>query len=234
MSSRLVKGAGPEAEEIFWRSADHGLHSASQALAPSTAAVVAGSQDQQQEVTELKKLLTACQQQADSRAQEAHQKGVQLGLQQGETNIRQQLGTQHEASLQRLARTIEEISGMRQRCRYAAEQDVVKLALAIARRVLHREMAIDPSAILGLVKAALGSLDVRELHRVRIHPAQAVTVRKQLEGMGLPQRCEIVADPSLELGGAILETSHGSLDASTATQLDEIERGFADLVKQAT
>jgi flagellar assembly protein FliH len=174
--------------------------------------------------------LHAFQQQAEAKAREAYQKGVQ----QGDATARQQLGAQQEAAMQRLGRTIEEISGMRQRCRYAAEEDVVKLALAIARRILHRELTVDPSAILGLVKAALAGLDVRELHRIRIHPGQAGPLRTQLEAMGLPQRCEVVGDAALERGAAILETTHGSVDASVETQLEEIERGFSDLIRRAT
>ena len=58
-------------------------------------------------------------------------------------------------------------------------------------------------------------------------------VRRQLEAMGLPQRCEVLADPALESGAAILETNHGTLDASAETQMEEIERGFADVVRHA-
>jgi flagellar assembly protein FliH len=238
MSSKLVKDGSSGAEDILWRSADRAMHSAAQSAAPAAQPVQPASHgaghDENQQIAELRRQLQACQHQAESHAQEALKKGVQQGLAQGEANVRQQFGTQQEAALQRLARTIDEISGTRQRCRSAAEQDVVKLALAIARRILHRELAVDPSAILGLVKAALGSLDARELHRVCIHPGQAGPLRLQLEAMGLPQRCEVVADAALERGGAILESNHGTLDASAETQLGEIERGFTDLVRRST
>jgi len=42
---------------------------------------------------------------------------------------------------------------------------------------------------------------------------------------------EIMPDPSLERGAAILETARGNLDASVDTQLREIERGFLELVR---
>jgi len=50
--------------------------------------------------------------------------------------------------------------------------------------------------------------------------------------MGLPQRVEVVADPGLERGAAILESSRGALDVSVETQLAEVERGFADLIRR--
>jgi flagellar assembly protein FliH len=233
MSSKVVKSGASDAPEMLWRAADHVMDAAAHPSSPSAGLARPTGPDEHADLVELRKQLQLCQQQVEARAQDAHQKGIQQGLQQGEANVRRQFAAQQEELLLRLARTIEEISGMRRRCRYAAEQDVVKLALAIARRILHRELTVDPSAIFGLVKAALSSLDVRELHRVRIHPAQAAPVRLQLETMGLPQRCEVVGDPSLETGAAILETNHGTLDVSTETQLQEIERGFSDLVRQA-
>jgi flagellar assembly protein FliH len=122
---------------------------------------------------------------------------------------------------------------MRQRLRHEAEEDVVALAIAIARRVLHREITMDPEALLGLAKAALEKIDVRELHRVRMHPQSAPLLQEYLEKIGLPRRVEVFADPGLERGAVILETGRGTLDASVESQLVEIERGFADMVRHA-
>ena len=43
-------------------------------------------------------------------------------------------------------------------------------------------------------------------------------------------RFEVVAEPRLERGAAIFETTRGSLDASIETQLDEIQRGLIDRI----
>jgi flagellar assembly protein FliH len=157
----------------------------------------------------------------------------QQGFQEGEASARKELGGQLEAMNLRMARAIEELSGARQRFRHEAEEDVVALALAIARRILHRELTMAPEALLGLVKAALEKIEAREVHRVRIRPEDAAMVKQFLEKMGLPQHVEVVSDPGLERGAAILDSSRGSLDASVETQLEEIERGLADLVKRA-
>lgn len=164
--------------------------------------------------------------------EESAQAAYRTGLQEGEAAARQHFGAQTDSSLSRMARTIEELSGLRQRFRHEAEAEVVKLAIAIARRVLHRELTVDADALLGIVKAALEKLDTRELHRVRIHPESAQSLGQQLERMGLPSRVEVVADPSLERGAVILETARGALDASIETQLAEIDRGFSDLVRR--
>ena len=167
-------------------------------------------------------------------ALEQHLQGAyQEGFQNGQSAARQELAGQIEAMGTRLARTIEEMSGLRRRFRHEAEEDVVALALAIARRILHRELTIAPEALLGLLKAALEKIEVAEVHRVRVRPEDAAMVQQHLEKIGLPQRVELIADPGLERGAVILDSTRGALDASVETQLAEIERGFADLVRRA-
>lgn len=142
------------------------------------------------------------------------------------------MNAQLEAVETRMARSIEEMSGLRQRFRQEAEEDVVALALAIARRILHRELTMAPNALLGLVKAALEKMGACEVHRVRVSPEDAPLVKQYLDKMGLPQRVDVTADPTLERGAILLDSSRGTLDASVETQIDEIERGLADLVRR--
>ena len=170
---------------------------------------------------------------AGSALEQHLQEAYQQGFQNGQNAAQQELGGQIDAMATRLARTIEEGSGLRQRYRHEAEEDVIALAMAIARRILHRELTVDPDALLGLLKAALEKIAVREVHRVRVRPEDAPLVQQHLDKMGLPQRVELIADPSLERGSAILDSSRGALDVSVETQLAEIERGFADLVRRA-
>jgi flagellar assembly protein FliH len=124
------------------------------------------------------------------------------------------------------------LTGLRPRFRHEAEEDVVALALATARRILHRELTVDPEALLGLVKAALEKIELREVHRVRVSREDAPMVQHFLESMGLPHRVEVIGDAGLERGAAILDSNRGTLDASIETQLAEIERGFADLIRR--
>jgi len=160
------------------------------------------------------------------------QAAYQQGFQEGQGAARKESGGQLEAMAGRLARTIEELSGMRQRFRHEAEEQVIALALAIARRILHRELTVAPEALAGLLKAALEKIEAREVHRVRVRPEDIPLLQQHLDRMGLPQRVELIGDPALERGAIILDSGRGSLDASVETQLAEIERGFADLVRR--
>jgi flagellar assembly protein FliH len=155
---------------------------------------------------------------------EARQAGLQDGLRQG----REEAAAEAQKASDRLARTLNDLAQVKRKIRSEAEHEVVKLALAIARRILYRELSTDPESIQGIVHAALQKLQNREIVRVRVYSAAAVAVRAALERAGAAPAIEIVADPALETGAILFETVHGELDASVETQLQEIQRGFAD------
>jgi len=152
----------------------------------------------------------------------------QAGFREGEAAGRTAAQNEIRPLVERLAHTIDELAALRPRLREQAERDLVRLAVAIARRVVRRELTIDPQAITGLVKAALEQLSAGERIRVRVHPEDEATVRSCLVAAGRSASVEVAGDAELERGSAILETERGNLDASAETQLAEIERGLTD------
>ena len=165
--------------------------------------------------------------QVDQRLHEAHAAGVREGEAAGKGRAAAEL----QPVIERLSRSIEETAGLRARLRREAEADLVRLALAIARRILRRELSIDPDALHGLVLAALDKLQSQEICRVRVHPAQASLVSACLGQVRSASPVEVIADPSAEPGAVIFETDRGNLDASLESQLKEIERGLADRLR---
>jgi flagellar assembly protein FliH len=108
-----------------------------------------------------------------------------------------------------------------------AVSDLLGLSLGIARRILHRQLSVDPAALEGLVVGALQKLPGQEICRIRIHPELEAGMRQALarEGRGgLP----VVADGTLERGAILIDTARGKLDASLEIQLAEIGRGLTD------
>ena len=113
--------------------------------------------------------------------------------------------------------------------REQAEADLVRLALAIAKRVVHRELNTDPDTILGLVKVALSKLRANEAVRVRVHPAHQSLVHEFLvHSIESAAHIDVTGDVAAGLGGVIFETSRGEFDFSVDVQLSEIEKGLTD------
>ncbi len=134
---------------------------------------------------------------------------------------------QVDAKLGQLGRSIEQLAAHRAKIQREAEPELVRLSLAVARRILRREVGVDPEALQGLLKVGLEKIEASEIHRVRVHPEHAAILRKMLEGAA--RQVEVAADAGLPVGAVIFETSRGSVDTGMETQLKEIERGFADL-----
>jgi flagellar assembly protein FliH len=154
------------------------------------------------------------------------------GVKEGEATGKKSALAELQPLIDRLARTIEELSQLRAHLRRDAEADMVKLSLAIARRVLRREMLIDPEALHGLVLAALEKLQGQELCRVKVNPAQAPMIKAALQKTASGSAIEVLPDGSREPGSVIFETQRGNLDASVESQLREIECGLADCLRK--
>jgi flagellar assembly protein FliH len=152
----------------------------------------------------------------------------QAGFDEGVRKGREESAVEVQKALDQLARTILELSGQKKKIRQDAEHELVKLSLAIARRILHRELLVDPESIQAIVYAALQKMQSREITRVRVYLAGAPAVRAAMERIGHRHAVEVDADPMLPPGAIVFETALGELDASIETQLQEIERGFAD------
>lgn len=154
------------------------------------------------------------------------------GMREGEAAGRNRAAAELQPVIERLARTIDELSQTRTRLRKEAEADMVKLSLEIARRVLRREVAVDPEALHGLVLAAFEKLQGQEICRVKVHPSHAATIRLSLQKSATGNVIEVIPDAALQPGAVIFETPRGNLDASIESQLQEIERGLADCLRK--
>jgi flagellar assembly protein FliH len=109
----------------------------------------------------------------------------------------------------------------------------VDLALAVARKVLHREAQVDRLALAGVVRVALEKISGSSQVALRVHPESVQVWRDYLASQrDLAAIPEIVEDGSLQPDQLALKTGHGSTDLSIDSQFAEIEKGFTDLVQQ--
>lgn len=185
--------------------------------------VVSPSETAPAETAEVKKRLAELERDRQTELAQTRQTAFEQGLRQG----REESSKEIKASSERLAQTLADLVSWKRKLRAEAEADLLKLSLAVARRILRRELLTDPDAMQGLVYAALQKIQKREIWRARVYPAGVDAIRSCLENIGAAS-IEVIADPSLKPGDLLIETASGELDASVDTQLLEIERGFAD------
>jgi flagellar assembly protein FliH len=177
-----------------------------------------------QEISQLRSQLADSERRRQAEVQLARQEGVAEGVSQ----VEKQAAGELQAAMERVAATLSDLAQTKRKVRVDAEIELLKLSVAIARRIVHREIQLDAEALSGVVHAALQKLQSRETSRVRVFPAGADMVRAALDRFGAPPALEVFPDPSLRPGDLIFETGMGQLDASVETQLQEIQRGLTD------
>jgi flagellar assembly protein FliH len=214
MSSKVLSGGAPS-EPIVWRKVAEG---------GTQMEAGGGAPDASAHADALAARIAGLEQEIERREQQAFAAGFRKGEAAGQDAAAARL----QPVLERYTRTVDELAAARRRMRREAEEDVVRLGLAIGRRIVRRELTIDPEAVLGVVKAAFDRLEHREVDRVRLNPEDAPLVKRMLAETPGRTAIEVVPDPRLDRGSAIFETARGNLDASVDTQLAEIQRGLTD------
>lgn len=128
-------------------------------------------------------------------------------------------------------RSCEQFSAERARYFAGVEPEVVKLALAIAARVLHREVTLDPLLLTAAVRVALEKVADGSSAVVRVPSADVMQwgeVFREAQKAGVT----LSGDDLLKAGECVLETSVGAVDLGVSAQLSEIEQGFFDLLQK--
>ena len=139
------------------------------------------------------------------------------------------MAAHEERRLRQAAELVETFARERERYLEAVEPEVVKLALAVAARILRREAQMDPLLLTGAVRVALGQLSSSTQIRLRVPPAdldlweEAIALLPNLE-----TKPTVLAGEGMRLGDCEIETEMGSVDLGVRAQMAEIERGFFD------
>ncbi len=113
------------------------------------------------------------------------------------------------------------------------EAEVVKLALSIACKILHREAQVDPLLLASLVHLALQQIESGTKVVLRVHPHQVSEFRSYFaQHMDTQNVPEVAEDPAVSREGCVLQTSLGTTELGIEVQLKEIEQGLFDLLAQ--
>jgi flagellar assembly protein FliH len=173
----------------------------------------------------------------DQRMATETRRSLDAGREQGRADGRHaereaQAAAQAAAEVRRIcqaAELIENFAQERDRYLLAVEHEVVKLALAVAARILRREAQMDPLLLTGAVRVALGQLSGSTQVRLRVPPAELDLWIETIAHLPKPRvKPAVVAGDGMRLGDCSIETELGSVDLGIRAQLGEIERGFFD------
>jgi flagellar assembly protein FliH len=165
--------------------------------------------------------------------QRSFEAGRERGFTEGRAAEREALASMMKAKdagmAEQIAHLVQGFHSERARYFEAVENDVVKLAIAVAARILRREAQLDPLLLSGAMRVALGQLSASTQVKLQVPPDDLDLWADAVAHMpNLAPKPAVVAGRDMQLGECELETELGSVDLGVAAQLAEIERGFFD------
>jgi flagellar assembly protein FliH len=160
---------------------------------------------------------------ADTIAQDARRRGHDQGFQAG----REAAGAEMNDMLVTMRGLLEMARVERHKLIEEAEPELVRLALGIAERVLHQQVALDRGVVVEMAKTAIARLIERDTVTVRVNPADLERMREhrdELVAIGDIRNLRLLEDKRVDRGGVVVETDAGTIDARIGTQLDEARK----------
>ncbi len=123
-----------------------------------------------------------------------------------------------------LAEALRGVESLRAAAVEAVEQDAIELALALAEKILAGAIQARPELVVDVAQGALRRVSDRRRITVLVNPGDLETVKaaigtlqSQANGIELG---DLQGDQRVGVGGAIVRTAEGEVDAGVQTQLE--------------
>jgi flagellar assembly protein FliH len=154
--------------------------------------------------------------------QESEARGYQAGLEKAQAESQLSLDSlaarvrQLESILQLLGRPLADLDA-------EVEKELLQLALTVGKQLARRELRIDPSQVIGIIRESLSQLpaSAREV-RVHLHPEDAATVRERLAEPTSQRAWTIVEDPTQSRGDCIIRTETSQIDVRLESRINAV------------
>jgi flagellar assembly protein FliH len=157
--------------------------------------------------------------------------GERSGLEQGERTGTENALRRIDTLLESLQRTAAEMEQLKAEAARAHEWELVQLALAVAGKIVERNVREDPAAVVAIVQSALSRVEHAERITIRMNPADVERLNgvrarmlETLSGSGTAVRFE--PDDHIRAGGCLIESDRGDVDARIEQRFRVVEEAF--------
>ena len=163
---------------------------------------------------------------ANSIEKEAYAEGFKNGERQGFESIRERF----EPILDGFRNAIFSLEEANRALSLSAEEQAVRLAMAIAEKIVHHEVRINKEVILEILRAALKKVSDHKKVKIRVSPDDLLLIQQSKpDFLDIQDRLATIAfeeDPSITKGGCVVETELGDVDARIEKQIQAITDAF--------
>ena len=175
---------------------------------------------------EANKIVAEARAEAAKIRKEATEEGRRAAMQSVEATLRGKVEQQLQTIVPALQQAVQSVLDARQVWQRHWEQHALKLATAIASRIVRREVQRVPLITVELVREALQLAAGNERITLRLHPTDHATLQdhitKLTAEMNSLTQTRVIADPAITAGGCRVDTEFGSIDQQLEAQLARI------------
>lgn len=151
--------------------------------------------------------------------EEAFAKGRAEGMAAAEREMRPQQ-QQLQARIERFDAIMGTLAQPLRQLDSEVEDQLVQLALTVARHLVRRELRIEPAQVIAIIRETVALLpaSARDV-RVHLHPEDAAVVREKLATPTGERAWTIAEDPVMSRGGCRVTTETAHIDARLETRI---------------
>ncbi len=175
-------------------------------------------------------IVTKAQQEAKAIREEAERAGRQAAVEAAEQEARAVVEAKWKTLSPALEQAIQSINQQRDTWVCEWERNVVQLVVAIAARVVRREIEKDPEIPLAWIRESLELAADSGAVQLHLNPQDYDSLGVQRDAIANDFNhlapTDIIADPDISLGGCRVVTEHGHVDHQLESQLDRIKEEF--------
>ncbi len=176
--------------------------------------------------------------QAAEEAVQIRQRTLQEAYEEGLRKAHEEIEADRQLAIQQSKEILEEARQTKIRLFRSSETDMVRLVIAIAKKIIAGELQTNPDLIVNVVQEAIDYLDRPENVTVYVNPRDMESVLEEMNKGGLTDigtnamKLELKSDDRISAGGCLLESDAGSVDAQleirTASVLNAVQEVTAD------
>lgn len=146
---------------------------------------------------------------------EAYAEGYAAGLAAGEAQLK--------LRVQRLDELLTSLAKPYELLDETVERSLVDLAITIAKQLFRRELRVDPSHVIGVVREAISLLPASSRGvTVKLHPEDMALVDELLARPEGERAWAIAEDPLIDRGGCKVVTQNSQIDAQVEKRFEAV------------
>lgn len=191
---------------------------------------------------EAKTIISNAHEEADVVREKVYEEAAQIrensrneGYEYGLKAAQQEIEADRLLAIQQNQELLEEARQTKLNMMKASEPDMVRLAMALAKKVIGGELVTNPNVIINILREALGFLDQPGNVTVYVNPQDVERIFKVMETESFTDigsndtQINIYADGRIAAGGLMLESDAGSVDARLETRIANMEKAIQEV-----